>query len=345
MAKKYGRWVVIKSLNQGAQSHVFLVRDEHGTHTEEYALKRLKSDSRLDRFKREIEARKQIDIQGIPNIIDSDTTSSKPYFVEEYIDGGDLSANLGIIRSSHINTLWYFLQICQIIDATHRANLVHRDIKPKNILYDKKKDQLYVTDFGLCFHVDNDSGERFTAIDEQVGTRGFTAPELEKGGPANVTPAADVYSLGLLLYWMYTGKKIYREDYRSDKTNMVLLEENRQLERVNQILDMMIVEDPDYRKSLSAIILRIKGEINLMKNEYNVISDKVPQICIYCGKEKYSLKIHDPVVKNRYNDGLLGEYGLPNVGHRKVIILECKFCGNTQFFFPHVTNKSWENGG
>src|SRR5438876_944465 len=92
MSKVYGdRWEIIESLDEGGQAHTFLVKDVKGEGETIYVLKRLKNLNRIDRFKREIEAVRNLSHENIVHLIDFDLEAEKPYLVTEYCSGGSLS--------------------------------------------------------------------------------------------------------------------------------------------------------------------------------------------------------------------------------------------------------------
>ena len=102
------------------------------------------------------------------------------------------------------------MQIASALQCAHAEGVVHRDIKPGNILFPEVGHQVWVADFGISF---DRTGERNTQDGEVVGPRFFIAPELEEGGVAVPSPAADIYSLGMLIFYMLTGgKRIAREN-------------------------------------------------------------------------------------------------------------------------------------
>jgi serine/threonine protein kinase len=353
MADQYGKWRVLKSIGEGGQNHVFLVVDTTGMDAGNYALKRLKNTGRVERFKREIEARRNINIAGVPQIFDA-ALADKPYLVETYYEAGNMAANRHLFEGDLLKTLKYFAQICGVIADAHALDnpVVHRDIKPQNILWDQSADCFVVTDFGICLIIDEKAGQRFTLLDEQVGPRNFIAPELEKGGASAVTPQADVYSLGKLLYWMLSGKELFREEYRTEEFDLVHKTGNRHLERVNRILDRCVVKEPQQRFGSAGILRReLDNIISLVERRKNVITFGVYQKCMYCGLGNYiPVATWDPSLEGkRPNNYIASKEEFEKYGYRleqrvvtKWHLTCCDFCGNVQLFVRSADNESWE---
>ena len=208
MAKTYGkRWTLGASLGAGGQGEVFYASDKSGIFSEPVALKRLKNRKRAGRFIREIEAIASVDHQHVIKLIDHspvviDDDEQPLYIVMPVAVGGDLSKRALSYKDSLDSTLIVAQQLASALAAAHNAGVIHRDVKPENVLFRDEGHHAILTDFGICSMY---ADERLTLVDEAVGPRAFMAPEMEGGRAIEVRPAADVYSLGKLIYYMISG--------------------------------------------------------------------------------------------------------------------------------------------
>lgn len=197
---KFGRWTEAESLSEGGQAHVFLVKDGDSEYEGRYVLKRLKNLNSVGRFRQEIEAVRQLRHRNVVSLVDFDLDASKPFLVTEFYEGGTLE-NADLSEWGTLQILGLFHQILEGVSYAHAKGIVHRDLKPHNIFLRGDGKTPVVGDFGICFV--SESGDRFTISDEAVGTRHFTAPELEDGPIHHVSASCDVYSLGKVLYWLF----------------------------------------------------------------------------------------------------------------------------------------------
>jgi serine/threonine protein kinase len=210
MPQTYGhRWQIEGNLGQGGQSVVFRVFDITGEHQGLFALKRVLNPERHPRFQREIEAIKHLDHPNIINLIDhsaleSETTENEKMFLVMPLAQGDLSnpERLAAYKKNLDSVLIVAKHITQALIAAHTTGIIHRDVKPQNILFKGIGHDIWLADFGICLIRENPRG---TETGEKVGPRDFMAPELEEGGQLEVTPAADLYSLGKVIYFMLSG--------------------------------------------------------------------------------------------------------------------------------------------
>ncbi len=124
----------------------------------------------------------------------------------EYIEGGDLRARLKY-PISVIETIEIVKKICSGLDAAHKKGIVHRDVKPGNILFDKKGEPV-LTDFGIAKRLTMDQDLTSTGV--FLGSPNYMAPEQAEDGP--IDGRADIYALGVILYEMLAGEKPYKSE-------------------------------------------------------------------------------------------------------------------------------------
>lgn len=327
-----GRWEILDKLGEGGQAETFVVRDKSANSDTRFVLKRLKNVTRLPRFGQEIAAIRSLNNPHVLRLVDADTTSARPYLVSEYCQRGSLEENKNsILRSTSDERLALFDEICAGVGAAHDANIVHRDIKPANIFL-RDDNSAVVGDFGLCFM---DTDERLTNSTEAVGARYYMAPELADGRLDDVTPRADVYSLGKVLYWLFTGRVFDREKHRHENHSLHRhFEFDDGVEHIAGLLDTMIVEDPRARlenaKEVRKHVLHLK---RLLRGGYPPLT-LPPKLCRYCGDGTYqALSTDSATVHN---------FGLSPAGVAELHIFICENCGHVLLFRPDRSdNKNW----
>jgi len=345
MSELYGnRWELIKSLDEGGQAHVFLVKDAKNQGDRMFVLKRLKNLNRLDRFKKEIEIVRHLQDDHVVKIFDFKAEGEKPYFVTSYYEGGNLKDARNRWKENPLIALGLFKTICETINNLHRMEppIIHRDLKPENIFL-RSKDKLdpVIGDFGVCYF---ENGQRITLIEEAVGPRLFMAPELEDGREDKVTPKADVYSLGKLLYWMLRddGQLFSREKHRLREWDLRKAKdlpsggydwENIYFEHVSRILDQMITTAPDERASLNQILPQLSRAIRLIEREFTPITQDAAMPCEFCGQGEYVLTEKGTHVE---------DFGFRAIGSPNWRILVCNICGHVQLFrVEKAAHKDW----
>ncbi|HEV7902512.1 MAG TPA: serine/threonine-protein kinase [Pyrinomonadaceae bacterium] len=338
MAKIYGdRWEIIRSLAEGGQAHTFLVRDLKGDGEIHYVIKRLKNINRLERFKREIEAIRNLSHENIVRLIDFDLEAKEPYLVSEFCSGGSLSDAQSFWQNSPSKAFAIFHEVCEGVAYAHDHNIIHRDIKPDNIFLRTNDGPAVVGDFGICYV--EDDGSRLTITEEAVGPRQFIAPELEDGRLDKISSKSDTYSLGKLLYWLFSGGKMFsREkhrmlewDLKGRNDDSALEWNNIYMEHVNRLLDLMIVNEPENRRSVRTILRVSKKIAKLVEKEFSPISKDIPHPCKYCGYGIYKLQVK--TIRN------VSSFGLNLVGDPDWRIFTCDFCGHVQMFRVDLANK------
>lgn len=152
----------------------------------------------LERFRGEVRHARQIAHPNVCRVYDIGEHEGRTFLSMEYVDGEDLTSllrRIGRLPSAKANEIAQ--QICAGLAAAHSRGILHRDLKPSNVLVDGRG-QAHITDFGLAVRANEDLGET-------VGTPAYMAPEQFRAETA--TPRTDLYSLGLVFYELYTGKR------------------------------------------------------------------------------------------------------------------------------------------
>ncbi len=202
------RYRIIGLFGKGGMGEVF--RAEDLKLKQEVALKFLpenlqKNEAALGRFIGEVRTARQVSHQNVCKVFDIGESDGKHFLSMEFVDGDDLSSLLRRIgRLPSDKAAEISRQICFGLHAIHEAGILHRDLKPANIIIDSKG-KARITDFGIA------GIEADISKDEiRVGTPAYMSPEQITG--RQVTTRSDIYSLGLLLYEIFTGKQVFQAD-------------------------------------------------------------------------------------------------------------------------------------
>ena len=198
------RYVVGSLLGSGGMAEVYRAYDRSSTSS--VAIKVFSGPGLPDdelRLQREATMLASLECPGLIPVYASGMLSNRPYFVMREITGGTLRQRMREpLPPRFVARIGG--QIAAVLDHVHGLGVVHRDIKPSNILLDDAEKQAYLADFGLALIAEV---TRVTTSGVLVGTAGYLSPEQVKG--ATVGPAADVYSLGLVLLECLTGRSEY----------------------------------------------------------------------------------------------------------------------------------------
>ena len=199
-----GRYELIRPLGHGAMATVDLVHDVELERP--VALKRLAENLARDedlrrRFVREARLAAKLSHPNVVRVFDVGEDGGRPFIAMEYVDGetlAELAARRGALSPSEAATLG--VQTCAGLAAAHAAGLVHRDVKPQNLLLGTDG-VLKLGDFGIAVGHD---GTQLTLAGTVLGTAGYLAPEQARG--EQVTAAADIYAVGAVLYELLAGE-------------------------------------------------------------------------------------------------------------------------------------------
>ena len=156
------------------------------------------------RFRREAEAVASLEHPNILPIYEvSESEEGLPYFSMKYATGGSLRSAAPTLRKNHRGCVQLMAKVARAIDYAHGKGILHRDLQPGNILLDENGEPM-VSDFGLAKWLDQSSD--LTRTLETLGTPGYIAPEQTERPADKLTCAADIYSLGAILFYLLTGR-------------------------------------------------------------------------------------------------------------------------------------------
>jgi serine/threonine protein kinase/ActR/RegA family two-component response regulator len=208
---RYGIYRVENLIGSGAMGHVFKAYDEpldRYVAVKILSKKLSNSPEFVERFRREAKLLASINHPGIAFIYSFGEQEGEHYFAMQWCPGGSLS---GMIRSKQrvevLPAIDIILQCAQALSAASKKGVVHRDVKPSNILFDENQ-HVKIVDFGIAFA--QNSSARLTQVQEFLGTPSFMAPEQAQS--STVDHRADVYSLGITLYYMLYGKLPFKAE-------------------------------------------------------------------------------------------------------------------------------------
>src|SRR6478609_2064809 len=205
-----GRYKLEAKLGSGGMSTVYLAND--GTLDRAVAVKVMHREmseqpDQLERFRQEARAVAKLSHPNVVAVIDAGEDGGHPYIVFEYVEGETLKQRIARIGALDIQeAIAYAIEIARGLSIAHARNLVHRDIKPQNVLIDDEG-RAKLTDFGISRQLEQDG---MTATGRVLGTTDYVAPEQAMG--RKVDPRTDIYSLGVVLYEMLVGQVPFAAD-------------------------------------------------------------------------------------------------------------------------------------
>jgi tetratricopeptide (TPR) repeat protein len=203
---KVGAYRLVRELGSGGMGIVFLAERDDDQYMAQVAVKLIRpgmdTEFIVSRFRRERQTLARLVHPNIARLLDGGTTENGlPYFVMEYVEGVSLKEHVREDGVTVRGRIELFLQICSAVDYAHRNFVIHRDVKPGNIVIDRQG-QPKLLDFGICKLLQNDAaGPEETRV--QLLTTNYASPE-QIGGEA-LTLLTDVYSLGVVFYELMCG--------------------------------------------------------------------------------------------------------------------------------------------
>lgn len=204
------RYRIIDTLGEGGMANVYLAEDI--ILQRKVAVKILRLDLQNEpqtqaRFQREALATSELSHPNIVSVLDVGTDHGLPYMVMEYVDGPDLKEYIRQNAPLNLHEVIRIMdQILSAVALAHKHNVIHRDLKPQNILMDKRGN-IKIADFGIAVALNQSS---VTQTNSVMGSVHYMSPEQTRGGL--VTKQSDIYSLGIILYELITGTVPFNGD-------------------------------------------------------------------------------------------------------------------------------------
>jgi serine/threonine protein kinase/tetratricopeptide (TPR) repeat protein len=235
--KDFGDYELLEEVGRGGQGVVFRARQKSLNRT--VALKLIKlgewaSKAHVKRFRREAEAAASLNHPGIVPIHEVGERDGSCYFSMTFVEGGQLDQ---VVRRSPMSirqSVELIAKVARTVHYAHEHGILHRDIKPGNILLDAKGEP-HLTDFGLARLLETESS--ITRTLDVLGTPSYIAPEQAVGNNAVICSATDVYGLGAVLYQLLTGQPPFAGGTTYETIKLLLDTEPRQPRLLNPKID------------------------------------------------------------------------------------------------------------
>src|SRR2546429_1368881 len=212
IGRRVGAYKIVQRIGRGGMATVYLASRADEQYEKQVAIKillpELDSDDLLRRFRNERQTLAQLDHPNIVKLLDGGTTQEGlPYLVMDYVAGAPVDKYCDSQKLSTDQRLRLFCQICAAVQCAHQNHIVHRDLKPSNILITREGSPKLL-DFGISKVLQPRNGLPITQTLTRRMTPAYASPEQVKG--ESVTPATDIYSLGVVLYELLTGHRPYK---------------------------------------------------------------------------------------------------------------------------------------
>jgi serine/threonine protein kinase len=234
---EFGDYQIVEEIGRGGQGVVYRARQKSLNRT--VALKLIglgtwATEAHLKRFRREAEAAARLQHPGIIPIHEVGERDSQCYFSMDFIEGGQLDEVVKHTPMPIRQAVELVAKIARTVHYAHEHGILHRDIKPGNILLDQKGEP-HLADFGLARLVETES--TLTRTKDLMGTPSYMAPEQAVGDNAKITRATDVYGVGAVLYQLLTGQPPFAGGTTYETIKLLLDAEPKQPRLLNPKID------------------------------------------------------------------------------------------------------------
>jgi len=260
----------VRLIGQGANSRVYLaerVADRHTLVLKVIDIDYVQDPSLMKRFVQEAELCAGLDSPYVVRLLDHGFTSKYGYIAMEFFTRGDLKQRIehGVSVADALN---YALHVALGLEAIHAAGIVHRDLKPGNIMF-RSDDSLAIADFGISKRL-GAGGEELTNAGSVLGTPNYISPEQGQGHP--VDARSDIYSAGIILFEMLSGRKAFRADtptaviYQHVHAPVPRLP--AALHRHQPLIDGTLAKRPEDRyQSASELVVNLQHSLRLARHQ------------------------------------------------------------------------------
>jgi len=207
LPRAFGAYELLEEIARGGMGIVYKARQAQINRTvavKVLAAGQFAAPDFVKRFRTEAEAVASLDHRNIVPIYEVGECEGQPFFSMKFFESGSLAGRISKreFRISELEAAGLLAKLARAVHFAHQRGILHRDLKPGNILLDARGEP-HLTDFGLAKLLVSDSPQ-LTRTADVLGTPAYMAPEQVSGSPKNVTTAADVYSLGAILYDLLT---------------------------------------------------------------------------------------------------------------------------------------------
>jgi tetratricopeptide (TPR) repeat protein/tRNA A-37 threonylcarbamoyl transferase component Bud32 len=239
----FGNYESLEEIGRGGMGVVYRARQR--TADRVVALKVIRRDrleqlprdthsNALERFRHEAQAAAKLEHENIVTVYEVGEVDDQPFFSMRYVEGRSLSEILRDGPMENRRAATYLEPVARAVHEAHSQGILHRDLKPQNILVDKKTDRALVADFGLAKLCEG--ADELTRAGEVMGTPSYMSPEQAKDS-AHVTAKTDVYSLGATLYHVLTARPPFQAATPLETLRQVIDEEPAPPRQVNPSID------------------------------------------------------------------------------------------------------------